>query len=128
MRKANIHVMSLVAGTLIFLGAGCGQDQVAIPADRMNSDSALSFQPANPADARPAVAPAAADNAVAADAAGAPSGQWARPSSFPGILKDQDLRGKQATISTAKGDIVFEFLDQEAPKTVSNFIALARSG
>jgi len=124
--------MTIVAGALILIGAGCGRDQVAIPADRMNSESALSFQPANPADVRPAAPVPAAPEADSAATAGAavppPSGKWARPTSFPGILRDQDLRGKQARIVTPKGVIVFELLDKEAPKTASNFIALARSG
>lgn len=126
--------MTIIAGALTFIGAGCGQDQVAIPADRMNSESALSFQPANPADARPAApAPAVADaGSAAADSAGVaanpPAGSWQRPTSFPGVLPDRELRGKQARIVTAKGVIVFELLDQEAPKAASNFIALARSG
>jgi len=124
--------MSVIAGTLILVGAGCGQGQVAIPADQMNRESALSFAPANPADAKPAApAPAVQENAAQPAAQGAAEvkdGKWSRPTSAPGALKDQDLRGKQAVIATAKGDIVFEILDKEAPKTASNFIALARSG
>ncbi len=134
--------MTVIAGTMILIGAGCGQDQVAIPADRMNSESALSYQLGNPADAAktaPAPAPAAPsapDDATAAEepaaepAASVPStgAAWPRPTAFPGILNDQDLRGKEAVISTNKGQIVFEFLDKEAPKASSNFIALARSG
>jgi peptidyl-prolyl cis-trans isomerase B (cyclophilin B) len=35
---------------------------------------------------------------------------------------------KTATISTAKGDIVLELYDDQAPKTVANFEKLAREG
>ena len=34
----------------------------------------------------------------------------------------------QATLHTSKGDIVIEFLDADAPKTVENFVKLAREG
>lgn len=47
-------------------------------------------------------------------------------SSFPGVLPEAE-RGKLARIMTSKGEIVFEFLS-EAPKTVSNFVQLARVG
>lgn len=126
MTKTTTYIMAIIAGTLIFVGAGCGQDQYAIPADRMNSESALSFQPSNPADARPQES----QNEGSATAGGpaAASDKWPKPTSFPGILVDEQLRGKQAAITTGKGLIVFELLDREAPKTVSNFIALARSG
>jgi len=46
---------------------------------------------------------------------------------FPGILPDDQRLNKTATISTAKGDIVIQLFGDTAPKTVSNFIALAQS-
>jgi len=34
----------------------------------------------------------------------------------------------QSTLHTNKGDITIEFLDRDAPKTVANFVKLAKSG
>ena len=122
--------MTLTASALILVGAGCGQEQYAIPANQANGETALSYRPSNPADVQPQ-AQTQGDQAAAdgdTGAASAASDKWPRPASPPGILKDEYLRGQQATISTAKGKIIFEFLDKEAPMTVSNFITLARSG
>lgn len=44
---------------------------------------------------------------------------------FPGVLASEKIANKQVTIKTKKGTIVFEMFDQEAPKTVSNFVYLA---
>ncbi len=49
------------------------------------------------------------------------------PKVFPGILSAAEIHGKVARLKTDKGEIVFELLDKEAPKTVSNFVALANS-
>ncbi len=43
---------------------------------------------------------------------------------FPGVLPDDKIADKKVTIATDKGEIVFELLDKEAPKTVSNFVYL----
>lgn len=50
------------------------------------------------------------------------------PKSFPGVLPASRIHNKLVTIATAKGDIVFEVLDDQGPKAASNFIALAESG
>lgn len=47
---------------------------------------------------------------------------------FPGILPDEQLLNKIATIETAKGTIVLELYGDTAPKAVSNFISLIQSG
>lgn len=44
---------------------------------------------------------------------------------FPGILPSERIANKQVTIKTKKGTIVFEMFDEQAPKTVSNFVYLA---
>ncbi len=44
---------------------------------------------------------------------------------FPGTLPAARIANKQVTIKTKKGDITFEMFEQEAPKTVSNFVYLA---
>ncbi|MBU0531391.1 peptidylprolyl isomerase [Patescibacteria group bacterium] len=48
--------------------------------------------------------------------------------SFPGVLPDETIAGKQIRISTAKGDIVFELFADTAPQTVSNFVYLTEGG
>lgn len=47
---------------------------------------------------------------------------------FPGVLPADQIEGKKAVISTAKGTIEFELYADKAPKTVSNFIYLAGKG
>lgn len=49
------------------------------------------------------------------------------PKKFSGILPASEIHGKVAHLKTDKGEIVFELFDKEAPKTVSNFVALANS-
>ncbi len=44
---------------------------------------------------------------------------------FPGVLPAERIANKKVTIKTKKGDITFEMFEQEAPKTVSNFVYLA---
>lgn len=55
-------------------------------------------------------------------------GESAMKLTYQGKLPDEKIIGKQARISTEKGDIVFDFLPDVAPVTVSNFIYLAESG
>lgn len=47
---------------------------------------------------------------------------------LPGILAERDRENKVARIRTAKGEIVFELLGDEAPLAVSNFVWLASHG
>lgn len=47
---------------------------------------------------------------------------------FPGILDEQKIKDRQIRIETPKGEIVFEMFEDEAPKTVSNFVYLTREG
>jgi len=47
---------------------------------------------------------------------------------FPGILDEQKIKDRQVRIETPKGEIVFELFEDEAPKTVSNFVYLTREG
>lgn len=47
---------------------------------------------------------------------------------FPGVLADEEIKGKQVRVKTAKGDIVFELYADTAPKTVSNFVYLTTGG
>jgi cyclophilin family peptidyl-prolyl cis-trans isomerase len=45
-----------------------------------------------------------------------------------GVLPPERIQSKIARIQTSKGEIVFELFADDAPKTVSNFVALAESG
>jgi peptidyl-prolyl cis-trans isomerase B (cyclophilin B) len=53
-----------------------------------------------------------------------PSNSYTSP---PEMVIDVD-KGYKATIETEKGDIVIELFAKEAPKTVNNFVFLAREG
>lgn len=46
---------------------------------------------------------------------------------FPGVLADEKIKNKKATIKTAKGDIVIELDAAQSPKTVSNFVYLSEA-
>ncbi len=48
--------------------------------------------------------------------------------SFPGVLPVNQIENREVRITTAKGDIVFQLYDKDAPKTVSNFVYLAKGG
>ncbi|MFH1632363.1 MAG: peptidylprolyl isomerase [bacterium] len=48
--------------------------------------------------------------------------------SFPGVLDSERIDNKQVSISTDKGDIVFELYADTAPMAVSNLVYLAEAG
>jgi len=50
--------------------------------------------------------------------------QW----TFPGTLPENQIKDRQIRMMTSKGEIVFELFDEEAPKTVSNFVYLTKGG
>jgi peptidyl-prolyl cis-trans isomerase B (cyclophilin B) len=52
------------------------------------------------------------------------SGKWSQPPA----LEIDPAKKYTATIETARGDIVIELAPQHAPKTVNNFVFLARQG
>lgn len=54
--------------------------------------------------------------------------EYQRPTSFPGVLPKEEISGKIARLATTKGEIVFDILDEEGPRSASNFVALARTG
>lgn len=47
---------------------------------------------------------------------------------FPGALPANQIEDRQIRITTDKGVIIFELFPGEAPKTVSNFVYLAKGG
>jgi cyclophilin family peptidyl-prolyl cis-trans isomerase len=137
--------MSVMTGALILVGAGCGSGQVAVPPTGANGEASIGSRPINlsgsgairfdeeTGKAEAVTEPPGGQAPPAAAQAGGGGGAqgsaaWPRPTSFPGLLAPAEIDGKRARIVTAKGTIVFELLAREAPKTVSNFVALARSG
>jgi cyclophilin family peptidyl-prolyl cis-trans isomerase len=132
MKISSISLMSSIAASLLLVGAGCGQGQVAIPASQVNNETALrSAGQINLAARSGQVAESAADDTYASQPTPTTPPTPAarpRPTSFPGVLPKDEIQGMQARLETTKGTIVFELLDGEAPKTVSNFVALTKSG
>ncbi|HTK05462.1 MAG TPA: peptidylprolyl isomerase [Candidatus Eisenbacteria bacterium] len=119
--------MSTIAASLFLVGAGCGKGEIAVPAGEANQETALQSAQNLRFGSR------AGDEGDTSATARAEAGDEARataprPTAFPGVLPAAQIHGKQVRITTAKGVIVFELLDGEAPKTVSNFVALANSG
>ena len=138
MRHTAKTILALGAAALLLGGAGCsGADkQVALPPELANSDTSIAIRSDNlrnmQKEGDTVAAPEQPADASAKPAEQQPSmpteGQWPRPTKFPGILPDIEIANKQVTIETAKGNIVFELFAKDAPKTVSNFVALAKSG
>lgn len=126
--------MTSIAASLFFVGAGCGANDVAVPAQKANDETALQsasdlrFGAKGSADADSAVRKQEAGSAPSAAPSDAQAAKPAKPTRFPGVLPAAEIHGKQVRLETDKGTIVFALLDGEAPKTVSNFVALAKSG
>lgn len=126
MRTRSAAVLVVLAGlVLVAAVAGCPRDT-----DRgADGDGALVVQ------AEPQKAEASADEqsgerplATAASAPETPTeGEAAEPATGGGE-KEKTVDEPRVTIKTTKGDIVAELFPAEAPKTVANFLALAREG
>ena len=124
------------AASLIFIGAGCGAGQVAIPANEYNSESALTGVPeriGTPPPVQPVTSTSTADAESAPTnvkevAESDPSPSATVPTSFPGVRTSEEMQGKTVRIATSKGEITFDILGDEGPKAASNFLALAESG
>jgi cyclophilin family peptidyl-prolyl cis-trans isomerase len=100
---------------------------MAVPADRSNDDSQIGVPVSNLADTA-ANAPINVNDSNMTDSTDTNTERPPVPTSFPDVLSPEELTGKQAVITTSKGEIVFEILGEEGPKAASNFIALAKSG
>lgn len=118
---------------LLLAGAGCGGG-AAVTADQANRETDIPLRvenlrnmPQTPTE-NPAPAEQPTERQPAAQAEQPATAKWQRPTGFPGLLPPKEIEKKQVRISTDKGVIVFELLAKDAPKTVSNFVALARSG
>jgi cyclophilin family peptidyl-prolyl cis-trans isomerase len=135
MTLKTVTSTGLTLAALIFLGAGCGDGEIAIPASQMNEPSALQprkldFQALGEADAAGSSAPQPAPQAapVNPNPSQPTTDNMKIPLSFPGALPAARIENKQVTVSTPKGDIVFELYADDAPLTVSNFVYLAEMG
>jgi len=141
--------ITILAGTTVFIGAGCGQGDVAVPAPQANSDSIIALRTQNlqnppPADTGGETVTPAAEQPAQPEAQPEPQAQiqpeaqtqpmeqprtpTTRPTKFPGVLPAAEIHSKEVRVVTDKGTIVFKLYDGDAPKTVSNFVALANSG
>jgi cyclophilin family peptidyl-prolyl cis-trans isomerase len=146
----SLLTMTAIATGMLLVGAGCAGSSVAIQPNQANDETALQAPSADAirqnaqqyaADQQAAAQAAATQQPVANAnaepnanvAAAQPQAQpqpqtYPRPTSFPGVLPPDRIHDKQVTIHTAKGDIVFDLYDDQAPMAVSNFVALAESG
>lgn len=105
---------------LLFIGAGCARGLPAVQNDdavkpNTELEQTLGIQPEVP-QSLPTPSVITLDSFTSV------------PTSFPGILSDEDRLGRTATIKTTKGNIVVELYGDAAPKTVSNFLVLAKTG
>jgi cyclophilin family peptidyl-prolyl cis-trans isomerase len=111
-------------------GAGCANQpgsQVAVGATGANADSALAPRELD-LNRASGSAPAEANSKSDSNPSNMPTPSTKGAYAFPGVLPSDEIHGKQVRIVTDKGEIVFDLLDGEAPKTVSNFVYLARQG
>jgi cyclophilin family peptidyl-prolyl cis-trans isomerase len=108
----------LPAAALVLIGAGCASSTPAPSAPRTTDASQLTV-PTTPA---PAPAPAPTSNPTPKPIA------MEKTWSFPGILPENQIKDRQIRMQTSKGEIVFELFEDEAPKTVSNFVYLTKGG
>lgn len=107
----------LISALAILIGAGCVSEPVSN--DRVGSDSSSSVT--GLASGAPVDIPAPTVKILKEEK---PVNSYA----FPGILEESKIKDRQIRIVTSKGDIVFELFEDEAPKTVSNFVYLTREG
>lgn len=142
--RISSGVLLSLVGFLMVIGAGClpkSEESTAISANDANQDSSLSFaQKMQPVKLPPKESETTAPELKAGTATEQPVNTPPENTmtndekkdeeikGFPGILEPARISKKQGHISTSKGEIVFDLFDSEAPKAVSNFVALAERG
>jgi len=133
--KITILSLSLVLVGILFVGAGCYDNSIAIPANQVNNDSQIGQVSGNLADtaANAKINIDESNNSNMTDITEENMSENENissevPTSFPGVLPEEELANKQVRMQTSKGEIVFEILGKEGPKAASNFIALTKSG
>ncbi len=121
--------LTMLVAALAFVGAGCAPRDTAPVMPEPAEDITELTVPADlfaPEDGADEEAVPADNQDSSMNDTSMPT--YEVPTAFPGILSDEELKGKQVRLRTTKGEIVFEVLADEAPKAASNMIALARSG
>jgi cyclophilin family peptidyl-prolyl cis-trans isomerase len=112
-----------ISAALLLIGAGCAQPAPTATTSEPTIPATTPSPPPTALTAPPAATP---DQPVSQTETNPPAMQktW----TFPGVLPENQISNRQIRIKTAKGDIIFELFDKEAPKTVSNFVSLAKGG
>jgi peptidyl-prolyl cis-trans isomerase B (cyclophilin B) len=105
-------ILSIAALSLVFLGAGCQSVPTEINEEL---EAAIGASETNEIMVQE-ISTVTLDELTAI------------PTSFPGVLPENERVGKVAVIKTGKGTIEVELNGELAPKTVSNFIALSHTG
>ncbi len=110
--------------SLILVGAGCTTKEMATITTPTNQEAAIDTSKVDLSAMKKSEPKTTMDTnqPTKAEKATPPV-----PKKFPGVLAASEIHGKVARLQTDKGEITFELLDGEAPKTVSNFVALANS-
>ena len=104
----------ILLAALLLVGAGCAsQAPSATPEPAPTGDVGKLTVPTSPQ-----AAPPSSPKTETMDK------QWA----FPGVLPENQIKDRQIRMQTDKGEIVFELFEEEAPKTVSNFVYLTKGG
>lgn len=109
----NIRTLG-VCGALVLMGAGC------TPTVQPNEELEQTIGINEPT---PSIPPIPMDNTAPTLAS-----FTTPPSSFPGVLADADRLNRRVTLKTSKGNITVELYGDAAPKAVSNFLVLAKTG
>lgn len=112
----------LPLSVLAIFGAGCASSSTQImPYATSSGDQYTNTvqPPSNPSQIQPD---------ASASSSTLPPTSVTSPSSlaFPGVLPEAETVNKQVRLQTTKGEIVFELLPQEGPKTASNFVYLTK--
>ena len=108
-------LLPIALGSLVLFGFGCGSSKSLA----VNSADQFANLPPLNLDGRPP-----SDTNSQTDKPAPMEKNW----TFPGVLPTGEIHRKQVRMQTVKGEIVFDLLDGDAPKTVSNFVALAKGG
>lgn len=107
----------ILAAALLLVGAGC--TPAATTTDSYSStEGQRTTSPDNAGELTVPTTPTSPITTPSMDK------QW----SFPGVLPENQIKDRQIRMETTKGEIVFELFEEEAPKTVSNFVYLTKGG
>ncbi len=120
--RLSRRVAAVIVTGIFLLGVGCSNAQ---PADQPANDGA---PPPDGLSATEIMDQAKNKPVTKEQMERDNSGRPPVPTEPVGILPDERIKNKIIRIDSSKGEIVFELYAEDAPKTVSNFVALAESG